>query len=82
MSPAAAALPAMLTRTNHWSADSPARRGRTEPVTVARSRAGAWMTFSPLAWASWPNKVMYLTGSCCSLTGVAAQFSGSYMTHL
>ena len=40
------------------------------------------MTFSPLAWASWPNRVMYLTGSCCSLTGVAAQFSGSYMTHL
>ena len=82
MSPAAAALPAMLTRTNHWSADSPAWRGRTEPVTLARSRAGAWMTFSPLAWASWPNRVMYLTGSCCSLTGVAAQFSGSYMTHL
>src|ERR1700723_4358862 len=49
MSPAAAAAPAMLTRANHAFADSPARRGRTEPVTVARSRAGAWRTFRPLA---------------------------------
>ena len=40
------------------------------------------MTFSPLAWASCPNRRMYRTGSCCSLTGVEAQFSGSYMTHL
>ena len=82
MSPAAAAAPAMLTRTNHWSAVSPGCRGRTDPVTLARSRAGVWMTFSPWAWASWPNRVMYLTGSCCSPTGVADQFSGSYMTHL
>ncbi len=44
--------------------------------------AGASMTLRPWAWASWPNSSMYLTGSCCSLTGVWAQSSGSYMTHL
>ncbi len=38
------------------------------------------MTLSPWAWASWPNRVMYLTGFCCSLTGVWDQCSGSYMT--
>src|SRR5450631_1855924 len=52
MSPAAPAAPAMLTRTYHWLTDSPLRRGRTDPGTVPRSRAGAWMTFSPWAWAS------------------------------
>ncbi len=40
------------------------------------------MTFSPWAWASRPNRVMYLTGFRRSLTGVEDQFSGSYMTHL
>src|ERR1035438_6847219 len=82
MSPAAAAAPAMLTRTNHRLTDSPRRRGRTDPGTVPRSSAGAWMTFSPWAWASWPNRVMYLTGFCCSLSGVVDQCSVSYITHL
>ena len=44
--------------------------------------AGASATLSPCAWASWPNSFMYVIGSCCSLTGVCAQSSGSYMTHL
>jgi hypothetical protein len=39
------------------------------------------MTFSPLAWASWPNSCMYSTGFCCSFSGVRVQYSGSYMTH-
>src|SRR5580658_5929308 len=82
MSPEAAAAPAMSTRTYHWLTDSPRCRGRTEPGTVPRSSAGAWMTFSPWARASWPNKAMYLTGFCRSPAGVADQFSGSYMTHL
>ncbi len=81
MSPAVAAAAAMPARRYHLVIGSCGSRGLTEPGTHPRSIAGAMITFSPLAWASCPNRVMYLIGCCCSLIGVWLHFSGSYMTH-
>ena len=83
MSPAAAAFPAMLTRRYHWLTDSPACRGRTDPVTAPRSRDGEALDDLQAVCAGQlaeqghvPDRVLPL------VSRVAVQFSGSYMTHL